>query len=285
MDSSIPLRSSSVVEVRGPGLTARFDPIRGGKIVSLRDQAGVEWLAQGVPRASVAVGSNFVDAEMCGWDECAPTIVSCRVGGNDLPDHGDLWDAPFDVEDDGSTATAVGSSLGYLFRRAISATSVGLRIDYEVSATDKEIPFMWAAHPQFLAPPGTKVELSNVDIVVDVLSAALNEVAWTPTIASIDSLKQGECRKVYVPPNVTVDSARLVKADGSALSMRWSRECPYLGIWFDKAAYSHEPVVALEPASGYFDSLALAIENGRAPTVEPGRPLRWWLKIQTMASE
>lgn len=61
--------------------------------------------------------------------------------------------------------------------------------------------------------------------------------------------------------------------------MRWSAECPDLGIWFDRGAYSPLPVIALEPATAYYDSLERAVHLGRAPTVGPGRPLTWWVEL------
>ncbi|MFC9559442.1 hypothetical protein [Agromyces sp. NPDC056965] len=272
-----------MITVGGLALTAVVDPRRGAKILSLRDADGVEWLAQAEPSADGLRGKAFVDAEMAGWDECAPTIVACRVGDHDLPDHGDLWDIPFDVETDGTTVTAVGSSLGYRLRRGIRATETGLRLEYEVTALRGVLPFLWAAHPQFIAPPGTRVELdgggTGVMRVVDVMDPALPELIWSEDLASIDTVPPSGYRKLYAHPEQPVHGARLVRADGSTLALSWSPECPYVGLWFDRAAFSREPVIAIEPATAYFDALDTAIRLNRVPFVSPRRPLRWWVEV------
>jgi galactose mutarotase-like enzyme len=89
----------------------------------------------------------------------------------------------------------------------------------------------------------------------------------------------GDCRKLYVDPETPIDQARLVRPDGSALALRWSDGAPYLGIWFDGGAYSAEPVIAIEPSTGYYDSLERAIRHGRVPTLQPGRPFTWWVEL------
>jgi hypothetical protein len=32
-------------------------------------------------------------------------------------------------------------------------------------------------------------------------------------------------------------------------------------------------------STGYFDSLSVAVENGRASRVSPERPLSWWVEL------
>jgi galactose mutarotase-like enzyme len=268
-----------MMRIDGEVLSAVINLRRGAKITSLIDAAGTEWLARGNADPHAVAATSFVDAEMQGWDECAPTIVACRVADHDLPDHGDLWDAEFDV--DGHVVSAHGTSLPYRFQRRIEATPTGLRFDYSAESLAGPIPFLWAAHPQFAAPPGTRIELpSTIDSVIEALHPSAPELAWTPGLSTIDTLSTGECRKVYVAPSTSVHHARLVRPDGSTLIMRWSDTCPYLGIWFDQCAYSATPVIALEPTTAYYDSLERAVQLGHAPLLEPGRPLRWWVELE-----
>ncbi|WP_375385757.1 hypothetical protein [uncultured Microbacterium sp.] len=265
---------------RGPGLTAVVCAERGAKIVSLRDDSGTEWLAQGdgkdVSRPDVA----FVDAEMAGWDECVPSIVACSVDGRDVPDHGDLWNTPFTHEGD-NTLVAIGRSLRYRFSRSIHPTSTGLLLSYTALALDGPVPLLWAAHPQFAAPPGTRVELPpHVRTVVNVQDPGLGVVALTPEQGSIDTVPPRGSRKWYVEPTEPVFAARLVRRYGAGLEMSWSRQCPYLGVWFDNRAFSREPVIAVEPSTGYFDSLSTAVQNARVTMLTPGLPLMWWVRLR-----
>lgn len=270
-----------MIIVDGPVLSATIDPQRGAKITSLRDARGVEWLTQAP--AIAPRGTRFIDAEMAGWDECAPTIVGCRVAGRDLPDHGDLWDAPFRVEQDGRTVTAVGRSLNYTFRRRITATPTGLRIEYEAVALDGPIPFLYAAHPQFVAPPGTRVHVPRLRGVVDVLDPTLPQRSWTSHLATIDTVPSGDSRKLYGHPDTAISSASIIHPDGGSLGMRWSSACAYVGLWFDNRAYSREPVIAIEPSTAYFDALDIAISLDRAPYLTPMHPLVWRIELTSPA--
>ncbi len=275
--------------IAGGGITAIVDPTRGGKIRSLRGPDGREWLAQPVnpirePDRGDAV---FTASDPAGWDECAPTIDACEVGGLVLPDHGDLWTADWSVlaSSPGSLdLDVVGRSLGYRLVRRISATTSGLRFDYAARADGAAKPFLWAAHPQFASPPGSLLELpSSVTDVVDVIDPDQPLVRWSSELASLDSLPEGGCRKVYVAPVSRVATATLRHPDGAALTMSW-QNCDYLGLWFDNRRYSSEPVIAIEPSLGFRDSLAWAVEHGHATVLAPGIEISWSLEVSMSAA-
>lgn len=271
------------MRIVGPMLAAEIDLARGAKIVSLRDVSNTEWLAQADRGRTVPVGASFVEAEMSGWDECAPTIVECLVGRSSVPDHGDLWNAQFEAGAlPGSTLTT-GTSLDYRFQRTVSAIPGGLRLHYSAEALTRDVPFLWAAHPQFLAPEGTSIQLGDHpgDVpVVDVLSPELPRSLWRHDTPVMTGVERHGCRKYYVAPDHRVTSATIRRPSGHALTLRWSAQSPYLGVWIDNCAYSREPVVALEPSTGYFDSLATAVRNGTSVTLVPGEPVMWWVELE-----
>jgi galactose mutarotase-like enzyme len=260
------------------GLTARIDPLRGGKIVSLRDSTGYEWLSP-PPEPRDYSGLPFVESEMCGWDECAPTITACRLDdGRALPDHGDLWDVAWRVE--GDTLTARGRSMDYTFSRRTSTIERGLRFDYSVTAGAQATPFLWAAHPQFLAPAGSSIEVAAAR-VIDVLADEPEELVPTPGLLSIDSIEPGGCRKLYVSPAERVASAALVVPGHGRLELSWDAAVvPYVGLWFDAGCYARTPVIAIEPSTGYFDSLVTAIEQDRVLTIDPHTTVSWFVEVR-----
>jgi hypothetical protein len=265
--------------VGGDALTATVDPRRGAKIVSLLDGRGHEWLLP--PReleAPLPAGSGFTDAEMGGWDECAPSIVACPTpDGRPVPDHGDLWNVEWTGA--GATLTARGRALDYEFSRAITPIDAGLRFTYTVLAHE-DTAFLWAAHPQFSAPAGSRV-LIDLASVVDVLDDAEALRAWPATLSEIDSVPPGGCRKVYAAPDAPVDHAVLDVPGRGRLVMSWDAAvAPYLGVWFDNGAYARRPVIALEPSTGYYDSLALAVRNGRVLHLRAGQPVQWQLEVR-----
>jgi galactose mutarotase-like enzyme len=266
------------VVVEGGGLTVAVSLDRGAKIVSLRDSSR-EWLAQAAPHMPTPPpGTAFVDAEMSGWDECAPSIVACTVDGWRVPDHGSLWDASFGL----SGVTATVQSDRFSFSRSVEALSDGVLLSYRAWTDHDELPFLWAAHPQFVAPQGTSVRLpDSVANVVDVLGDQPVVQEWGLGLASIDSVEPGGCRKFYADPSVTVNSAALVHPDGSELLLEWSDVAPFVGVWFDRCAFSREPVIAIEPTTGYYDSLRTARDIGRVTHLRAGNPLEWSVKVRT----
>ncbi|MDQ1552751.1 MAG: hypothetical protein QOD50_2173, partial [Actinomycetota bacterium] len=85
----------SIYTITGGGTSATIDPVRGGKIISLRGPDGREWLAQPADpsRAPDRGDAVYTLSDPASWDECAPSIDACEVGGRAVPDHGDLWTA------------------------------------------------------------------------------------------------------------------------------------------------------------------------------------------------
>ena len=265
--------------VVGGGLSATVVPERGGRISSLVDNSGREWLAQPEkPDGPLfGPGSTFIDADMAGWDECAPTIDACEVDGVQLPDHGELWTTRFDAKP--PTVSGTGALFGYGFERTIVPTADGLRLEYSAWTLGGDVPFLWAAHPQFVAPVGSRLIVSGVDTVFDVISDPIARRDWSDELSRIDTLADHACRKLYLAPDDPRFEATLVHPDERSLTMRWSEECPYLGLWFDRRRFSREPVIAIEPSTGYFDSLEAAVANRRVALLKPDEPLRWWVEL------
>jgi len=273
-----------LVRIDGPALSAVVAPERGGKILSIVDARGVEWMAAPDREVGVAArpGDDFLKAEMAGWDECAPTIVACTVDKVDLADHGELWTKLFTV--DGASVWVDDDTLGYRFTRTIVPTAEGLLLRYAVTAGARDVPFLWAGHPQFRAPEGTRILLpTSVQTVIDVMDPALPVLRWSAHLGSIDTIERDGYRKVYVNPDEAASSATLLHPDGNALQLSWSSECRYLGLWYDKFAFRAEPIIAIEPATAYFDSLSTAIENGRVAIVAAGTTLEWSVTLTSLA--
>jgi hypothetical protein len=227
-------------------------------------------------------GDDFLTAEMAGWDECAPTIDACVVNGVALADHGELWTKAFDV--DGSSMSVDDDTLGYRFTRDVAATAEGIELHYAVTAGDRDVPFLWAGHPQFRAPEGTRILLpSSVRTVVDVMDTDLPVLEWSADLGSIDTIESGGYRKVYVSPDQVVSTAVLMLPTGAALQVSWSSACAYLGLWFDKFAFRAEPIIAIEPTTAYFDSLATAIDNDRVTVIAARSTLEWSVTLTSLS--
>lgn len=268
-----------------------IDPARGGKITSLLDRrSGREWLlAPGEPKGAPAgYGASFVDHELSGWDEMLPTIVPCEVEGDDgrveLPDHGEVWSVPWTLTRHGPTSVTMQvrpRRWSVLFERTVEIVADDVvRLAYQVTnQAGRRLPVLWAAHPQLLWRPGSRVDLPpQVDTVLDV-TAEPDPVrtAWDDAYARLlDELEEGRGRKVWTLPGQRPAWARLRDADGGSLTMAFDPDVlPYVGVWWDARAYAPRPAVAIEPSTGFYDDLAVAVAAGHVPWLDVDGALGW----------
>ena len=291
----VTFRGEPGVALRNRDLEVVVLPRRGAKIASLRHRhSGREWLEQPVGdlRDAPAYGSAFTDADMFGWDEMLPTITGSsypdgKLRGVALPDHGEVWTLPWETSTVGDTAvcSTAGRALPYRVTRTMRLQVARLQLEYELSVSgDEPLWLLWAAHPQFeVDGRSTRIVLpAEVRQLIDVwprLDPA--HVHWpSPDLESMSGLPRGSGRKLYALPDAGIGTAGLVDADRSWLRLRWEPALlPYLGIWLDNGAYARHPVIALEPATGFYDDLARAVSNQRVSRVRPEQPLRWSLEV------
>lgn len=286
-------------------------PEMGAKIVSLFDKRNeVEWLAGpgGRPFVPASYGAVFTDQDMSGWDEMFPTINACAVldpnTGQEilLPDHGEVWAIPwFRQQTDQRTLSfsVEGRALPYTLSRKIEfASETILRFSYSATnLSDAPISTLWAAHPQFISGSEAKVVLpSDIKQVCNVLPEAfgwgkLEElVDWPGTalaegnhvrLDAVGGPELKQARKFYMPPEKKAAWITIVREPSQDwISLSWNpKEIPYLGLWVDEGYISADSVIAPEPATGFYDSLDLAIEKGRQMIIEPGKTVAWSLLV------
>lgn len=275
--ASAPTISEPLV-LSGPAGTIAVVPARGAKITSLTDVDGTEWLAP--CRTVMGDPAVFVDAEMGGWDECAPTLTATVLpDGRRLGDHGDVWSEPWQVDPVGEpvealVCTVLVDRLGFLLQRTMVATDTGFRFSYraELLAEAAPLPFLWVAHPQFLAPD--RIELPGLPSVRQVHPEPTSEPERWDAAAFV---RATGARKLWVWPDEVPSSVTLVRG-GSRLTMSWGGDpLRGLALWVDPAEFGPSSVVAVEPATGPGDD-AGAPQTG-APLLTAARPLEWWLAV------
>lgn len=299
-------------------------PTMGAKIVSLLDKrTGAEWLAGpgGRPFRPAAYGASFDQQDMSGWDEMFPTITAClypvpgAYAGAPLPDHGEVWAVPWTHPEtkpgthaggEDLTLAVEGRALPYRLTRRLSLeVPATLRFDFHlVNLGAEPLPYIWAAHPQFVCGGEAQVVLPpEVTHVYNVLTeewgwGAFNATLPWPTapgpaadaslqLDAIGPPTLKRARKFYLLPDQAIGSATLVRRPaGDWLRMAWDpAQLPYLGLWVDEGALNAASVAAPEPATGFYDSLALAWQNRRVAVVQPGAEVTWWLTVQLGTSE
>lgn len=278
-------------------------PEHGAKIVSIYDKKNDrEWLVPPMrPIQPLSYGQSFIEAEMCGWDEMMPTITVCEWQGKELPDHGEVWSIPWSVEpfENGICCAVDGRMMPYHFSRSMSLSENKLLLQYQLkNNSDMTIPWLWAAHPQFAADEYTRIILlKGINRVVNVIhnDPVLGEIERThdwPVIWGEDrqpfhldqiaSCSQYTCRKIYAQPSDHPAFAQLTDQKKScALKLSWNPEqVPYLGIWIDEGVYNTTATAALEPSTGYYDGIDIALKKNRCPILKAGESVSWVVNLQ-----
>jgi hypothetical protein len=279
----------------------------GARVVSLVDRrSDREWLVQGVPAAPGADWASddavFGGEEAFGWDECLPTVSPCPdpldPGGRLLRDHGEQWGRDTEVTRDGDAVSATwpSSRWPYTFRRSLRIDGEAVVADYELTPTaDRAIPFLWSMHALLALPPGARLVVTPprparlTHHIGFGLPADPGEIAvpWPDgapeRLDVVRPITAGQAAKLYLDAR-DIDRVAARDPDGGELRFGWDRDvAPTLGVWL---AYGGWPAggpprhqVALEPTTSPDDDLAGALAARRARWVEPGRVVRWSVRV------
>lgn len=261
-------------------------PSRGGKIASLRDAGGREWLAQGDGRAPAGAGTPFESAEMCGWDECVPTIEpSSTPGGGWAADHGDVWDRPW--REIGVDRLAVDvPSVGARFERGVAIAEDGaLTLSYRVEAGPAGASVLWAAHPLFRAGAGARLSLDVRSPLWMVSGSDARREPGRPQDVLNAARAPGDAVKYYAGPADDPRWARIELAGGGGVHLAWRGEAiRTVGVWIDRGRFASEDVVALEPSTGWYDSLERAERSGRVLRLAPRQGVEWSISVTPLVT-
>lgn len=270
--------------IQGPGLRAEVHTDRGARLVSLRGVEDFEWLSPSERTAAAGAGQPFVRPGMGGWDEVAPSVQSDGA----IPDHGDVWNLEWTVVSASSeelTLSVQLQSLPVRLERKLAVTDAGLRLSYVATTTSAgPVPFMWCAHPQFVATVDTllTLEMDGAEVMPKLLEMypADGTERSFPAMPLHGSMSQGSSMKAFVAPEVLVDAAVLRQSTGQSLRLAWDpQQLPYLGLFWDNGEFAAEPIIAVEPATGLGDRLSSAAALHRVRKVSRDQPLTWSLEL------
>ncbi len=259
-------------------------PARGGKISSLRMADGWEWLAQGDGRAPAPAPASFESAEMCGWDECAPTIERSRTArGTIAGDHGDAWCLPWqEVASDRLAVTL--ASVDVRFERAIAISADGtVTLSYRVTAGSEPAALLWAAHPLFRVGPRDRIVIDAQAPLWAVSGEQARREDRDPDASLNARRSRGDIAKFYTDPVENPRWARIDRHGGRGLRISWRGSAiRTVGVWIDRARIATENVVALEPATGWYDSLERAVRRRVVLTLATGESQEWSVEIASV---
>ena len=302
---AVALRSAQVEIVAVPAL--------GMKLTNLRRLNGREWLwrSDQIPLAPPKPGASYVEtADSGGWDECFPTVGPCPVPGAPpgtppLPDHGELWSAPWtsSVFDSADGTTLAGSARGtafpYEFHRRVSLDphEPVAHFHYLLRHTgDSPFPWIWSAHPLLNVQPGSVLELPGVTQVKVAAVHGRDDLSENDVVSWPGAIG-GNSERFTFPTDGSwavklfgdlAGEGRMILTDsrrGERLEMIVQPDqVPQVGIWINcrgwappgRAPYYN---LALEPCIGAPDRLDIAVQEWHtAQMLQPGEEREWSVK-------
>jgi len=282
------LNDCTVYELSNDILTVWCIPERGARIARLTDhRAERDWLWHPGDDLAGRLHANqpadpFDASPLVGIDECMPTVAPCTFDGRDLPDHGALWYADWEVEEfdesNGRLTTAVTLTTRPLrFRRTLQLDGETVRLRYEVTNTaDQPVRAIWSLHPLLRLRDGDRIEgiaagPARIDGVRGIPGLAADQsTTWPRPIAGVDceTLDLGPnpaCLKQFVRhPGRPV---HLVGRGGERLAFTAlpPDRLPHLGLWITRGGWQGYHHAAIEPTNAPCDRLD---QVGHEPAVE-----------------
>jgi galactose mutarotase-like enzyme len=288
-------------------------PSLGMKLTNLRRRRGREWLwrSDQIPFAPPRPGASYVEtADSGGWDECFPTVGPSPVPGSPgtppLPDHGELWSAPWtsSVYEHADGVTLAGSARGerlpYEFHREVTLDPQEplVRLTYRLRhAGGAPFPWIWSAHPLLNVQPGTTLSLPGtrqvkLDAVHGRDDLGRGDVAsWPEAIGGApDPFTMPEpggwALKLFGDVGAEGLMVLTDPRAGERLELRVRPdEVPQVGVWINCGGWAppgKRPYynLALEPCLGAPDRLEDAVGWGTAQTLAPGEERTWSVEVR-----
>ena len=295
----------TVYGLRSRSTEIRVVPELGAKIISLKNlETGREWMWRPPGPFRLfrnKLGDPFERSTLAGADECLSTIAPCKWESRELPDHGEVWSIPWEIDryawDQGRIKTTVATPVSpFMFERTVRLEEHEIRLDYRLrNVSQKPEPFLWAIHPLLEIVEGDRIALPE-----DVRSVRVESVeglqdmphgstrSWPEPLPGVelDRMDFGPhgpaCAKLFVESPSEARAAIVNSDTGESLVLKFdARQNPALGIWITRGGWNGYEHVALEPTNLAFDSLAEAAFRATSALVllSPNGEKTWTIKL------
>lgn len=260
----------------------------GAKIVSIykKDQ-DFELLFQPSDKAykDPSLGDSFEAYDRSGVDEMLPTIDSCLYPNSykKLNDHGDLWAQKWDFEirENSLVSKVRCDSIKLDLEREISLEGEEIKLSYKLkNPTVQDHYYLWAFHGLMNFNDSTRLDFDHQGDILNVIDGKAYDFDYK---ILKDYPDKKSFKFYFVDP---VDSGRAhiyYDKENVHLQMDFDTEInKYLGVWVTKGGLKGEYNLAIEPASGFYDSLERAYENHKVSTIKSKEELTWTLNLKLM---
>ena len=177
-----PFNGLQSVELSNEVLRVTVFPETGARIYSIfHEPSQTEFLwhhPHNTPRLHEA-GELFDDVFPGGWDELFPTCDACEFQGLQVPDHGELWNVPWEwkIEKNGDAAclytgvTAKQFPVRFERRIVLDPLEPTFHLHYRLTnLSSTSLNLIWGIHPLFHISPQHRLELPGGKMKVELSS-------------------------------------------------------------------------------------------------------------------
>ncbi|MDO5712873.1 MAG: DUF5107 domain-containing protein [Tissierellia bacterium] len=254
----------------------------GAKILSIVDKKdGEEFLFQSQSSYQVPkLGDDFSKYDTSGIDDCFPTIDSCEIKGINYPDHGSLWSIPWEMTGNHQKVFAkIRDPITKIeIEKIFSLKKQRLSIDYIfINKEEEPKEFLWVFHGLFQMKP-------EYTLLFPFDEKDLLQIHGKPGEFSIKNPKEypiNESFKWYLPHKIPLKGEIGYQGPEKRILFHYDRiKIPYLGLWVTTGGFKGERNWAIEPSTGYYDSLKKVLETDTQVHLSPQDSFTFTFEIE-----
>lgn len=295
------LHGLDVVLLENELLRVTLLPQLGGKIWQLSFKPADRDLLWQHPRLTpqrVPFHSVYDDVFYGGWDELFPNDLPEQIGGEQLPDHGEVWTLPWSVAVVRDTpeeaivhlsVTTPISSARVEKWITLRAGEPKLRFRHRITSLGAhEQPFLWKLHAAMALGEASRIDVPARNVYIEDFGPPRNgqtqlSYSW-PFV--IDAAGERHDMRRTLPPTAQVNEFQYAtELTAGWCSITHPHERLGFGLSFDPAVlpacwlfatyggWRNLSTVVLEPCTGYGVSLAQGIGSGTHQVLQPGQQI------------
>jgi hypothetical protein len=277
-------------------------PRLGAKIVGLRNRrSGHEWMWR--PGPALRLFRNrpeapFETGPLVGADECIPTVSPCFWQHQLVPDHGELWSIPWQL-DESLLAQNILSTCArfpvspFTLHRQISVCQSEFLFDYKLTNHSCQPQrFLWAFHPLLpissdtfldLHPAPANVQVTAVAGLASITAGSLHPWPSPLPETCLDRLDLGP-QPAYIKLFADLSGQRRgcasIRQGHERLCLSFDTvQVPFVGIWITRGAWNGYTHLSIEPTNASCDSLDRVPESNRT-VVPPLGSIEWCFRLK-----
>lgn len=236
-------------------------------------------------------GGSFIPYDCGGFDEILPTVGECDWRGVHLPDHGEAWQLPWNIEDKKTDMKEVSiktnckmrASPFFIERRiTLKEGESRIRLDYKITNMGKkEWEFIWACHGS-VAPGGNIGKGDRIflpaGIKVNVWFSENERMGTQGQWLDWPLAKNKEGDEVNLSLMGNSDLGYAEKLFSNELKEGWCAvgdmdkneflaftfpidKLPYAGVWINQGGWRGYTQLGLEPTNTLGDALDIAVTD------------------------